>query len=166
MSTTKNDEIERAVTELAERVAHGFGLAVYDLVYRPGRPRAKLVVYIERPEGPVTLDDCASFSRQLSRELDVTDPIPNAYDLEVSSPGLERPLRNHRHWQRARGERIRVKWRDAEGRAVTAVGAVAEVDEHEATLLGEDGASHRIALRAVLSAKVHPRWSTTPTRSR
>jgi len=67
-----------------------------------------LRIYIDRPEG-VTLDDCQKVSQQLSAVLDVEDPIPGAYTLEVSSPGLDRPLRKPADFRRRTGQRVRIE---------------------------------------------------------
>ena len=60
-------------------------------------------------EGGVSLDDCSSLSRAVSAALDVEDPLEGSYDLEVSSPGLDRPLRTPEHFQKYAGEKVRVK---------------------------------------------------------
>ena len=67
-----------------------------------------LRIYIDRPEG-VTLDDCQKVSQQLSAVLDVEDPIPGAYTLEVSSPGLDRPLRKPADFRQRLGQRVRIE---------------------------------------------------------
>lgn len=69
---------------------------------------AVLRLYIDQPQG-VTLDDCEKVSHQISAVLDVSDPIPGAYTLEVSSPGLDRPLRKLDDFARCAGLRARVE---------------------------------------------------------
>ncbi len=69
-----------------------------------------LRVYIEQAEG-VSVDDCARVSHQISGILDVEDPIPGNYALEVSSPGVERPLFRSEHYERFTGERIHLQTR-------------------------------------------------------
>jgi ribosome maturation factor RimP len=73
-----------------------------------GRGHALLRVYIDHADG-ITLDDCEAVSRQLSAVLDVEDPIPDQYDLEVSSPGLDRPLFTAEQMARYTGSRARVR---------------------------------------------------------
>ena len=77
-----------------------------------GKHRRLLRVYIDRPQG-VNVDDCAKISRQISAILDVEDPIAGAYLLEVSSPGLDRPLFTLAQCQRYIGSKIRVRLRSA-----------------------------------------------------
>jgi len=73
-----------------------------------GKGRNILRVYIDQESG-ITLDDCVAVSRQLSSVLDVEDPIAENYELEVSSPGLDRPLYQPEHFERFAGEKIRVR---------------------------------------------------------
>jgi ribosome maturation factor RimP len=85
----------------------GYELVGVQLV-QPGGRMAVLRVFIDHVDG-ITLDDCEAVSRQLSGLLDVEDPIPGHYDLEVSSPGLDRPLFTAEQLQRFTGERARVR---------------------------------------------------------
>jgi ribosome maturation factor RimP len=83
-------ELER-ITEMAERVAASEGLTLIDVQLKGGRGSQLLRVYIDKPEG-VSHTDCQLVSEQLSAMLDVEDPFPGSYTLEVSSPGLDREL--------------------------------------------------------------------------
>lgn len=153
----KARDVEEAVGRLVDEVVQREGLQLYDVVFRQSGPRWKLQVFVDRPEGGILLDDCAALSRQLSRELDLADPIPHGYDLEVSSPGLERPLRRRAHWEAAIGSRVRVKWRDSAGRAKTRVATLLQLDGDEAELSAEEGEPPlRVALGSVLSARIDP----------
>lgn len=84
--------VEKQVEELAAPIVTEFGLELVDIEYRQQGHQWLLCLYIDK-EGGVTLDDCANFSRELSTLLDVEDVVPTAYRLEVSSPGLDRPLK-------------------------------------------------------------------------
>lgn len=113
----------------------------YDLVgveYGGNPGNARLRVYIDSADG-ITLDDCAAVSEQLSATLDIDDPIPGAYVLEVSSPGVNRPLFTPADFERFRGSRVFLRLERAlEGRKRfkgTLMGlegdtAVVEVDGH------------------------------------
>jgi ribosome maturation factor RimP len=85
----------------------GYELVGVEYFQRSARS-SLLRVYIDQERG-VTLDDCAAVSHQLSGVLDVEDPVPGNFDLEVSSPGLDRPLFTLEHLARFRGHRARVK---------------------------------------------------------
>lgn len=152
--------LERELREMARNVAEAHGVEIYDVVYRRSGPRWKVSVFLSRPDTPVSLEDCEKVSRQLSRELDVYDPIPNAYDLEVSSPGLDAPLRQTWHWTRALGSKARVKWRGDDGKAKTAIMTIAEAGASGDTvvLVTEGGDEIEIKLDSVLSARLHVEW--------
>ena len=90
--------------------ALGFELVDAELVGSSRRPTLR--VYIDGPRG-VTVDDCADVSRQLSAILDVENPLPGSYVLEVSSPGLDRPLVDLDDFRRFSGETVKVKLREA-----------------------------------------------------
>ncbi|MDZ7747508.1 MAG: ribosome maturation factor RimP [Halofilum sp. (in: g-proteobacteria)] len=97
-------------------VVTGMGYELVGVEYGGGPGNGRLRVYIDCPDG-ITVDDCAAVSEQLSAALDVDDPIPDAYALEVSSPGLNRPLFERSDFERFRGARVFVRLGQAlEGR--------------------------------------------------
>jgi len=89
---------------MAEGAARMFGCELFDLEHRPAGKRVLIRVTLDRLDGPVTIQDCESVSRQLSVQLDVEDLIPHAFELEVSSPGVERPLRRAPDYERFKGQ--------------------------------------------------------------
>ena len=93
---------------MIEPTISAIGYEVVGVEYVPGRGRSLLRVYIDRESG-VGVDDCAQVSRRVSGLLDVEDPIAGEYDLEVSSPGLARPLFEARDFRRFQGARVRIK---------------------------------------------------------
>jgi ribosome maturation factor RimP len=124
------DTLETRLGPLVE----GLGYELWELEYSPGRGSGLLRLYIDAEAG-ITLDDCEQVSRAVSEVLDAEDPIPGHYTLEVSSPGLERPLRTAAHFARFVGETVHVETVQAfEGRrrfkgALVAAGAeTIEVD--------------------------------------
>lgn len=94
--------------ELAESAAAEFGLELFNLETHFSGKIWKVVVTLDRLEGIVGLDDCERVSRRLSAMLDLDDLIRHAYRLEVSSPGLERPLRGGDDYTRFRGRKARL----------------------------------------------------------
>ncbi len=158
MSARTAEKQDAQLRDAARRVAEALGLEVYDLVARRSGPRWKVQVFLTRPLGAVTLIDCERVSRQLSRELDVLDPIAHAYDLEVSSPGVERPLREIWHWRRAIGEKVSVRWRDAGGGARSVVAILEAADEQMLRLRSDAGEEFQIPPGAVLAARIHVDW--------
>lgn len=101
------EKVERMAREVAERE----GCEIYDVELVGGGGSRALRVFIDKADGAgVSIDDCSNVSRGLNLLLDVEDVIPGgAYNLEVSSPGLERPLRTPVHFRRAAGSRAFVK---------------------------------------------------------
>jgi ribosome maturation factor RimP len=93
---------------LAEQALAALHLELVQLVYRKEGPRWVVRLFIDR-EGGVTLDDCARASEQFGTLLEVEDAIPHSYTLEVSSPGLDRPLVGERDYRRFTGRRARIK---------------------------------------------------------
>ncbi len=99
--------LENKIAALAERLAAPQGLQLVDVDYRQRGAKADLKIFLDKPGG-ITLDEVAEFSREFGTVLDVEDPIPVAYTLEVSSPGLTRPLRKPREFLWAKGKRVRL----------------------------------------------------------
>src|SRR5438477_10506308 len=106
------------VRSVATRVAAGYGLEIFDVQFRREAPGMILRVQIDRPgpaasaEESVSVEDCARVSRDLSAMLDVEDVVPTAYTLEVSSPGLDRPLRREDDYRRFAGRRAKIVMRE------------------------------------------------------
>lgn len=104
----KVDVVEK-ITEIAEQILAPLGMGLVDIEYkREGRDMV-LRLFIEKEEGGVMLDDCSAVSRELSDILDVEDYIPDNYTLEVSSPGICRPLKKVADYQRFLGHLVKVK---------------------------------------------------------
>jgi ribosome maturation factor RimP len=120
--------------KIIEPVVKGFGCELWGFDYRAFNNSALLRVYIDKENG-VTLDDCASVNHQLSGVLDVENPIDVAYTLEVSSPGIERPLLKLDHYRMFVGERVklRLKWPVEEQRNF--VGILRSTDEERIKLM-------------------------------
>lgn len=97
------------VQELVEPILRSRGLGLWDIEFQRHGPRWLLRVYIDRPEGGVTLDDCEAVSRDLGAALDVDDVIDHAYTLEVSSPGLDRTLTRPEHFAQSAGRAVKIK---------------------------------------------------------
>ena len=98
------DQIQR----LLAPILTDLGLEEVDLEYRREGRDMVLRIFIDKPGG-VTLDDCAGLSRELSAVLEIEDPIHGAYRLEVSSPGIDRPLKRAEDFARFAGERVKLK---------------------------------------------------------
>ena len=102
--------LKRQLIDLLEPPVEALGYELADLDVRVGR-HGLLRIYVDKEDG-VNLADCELVSRQLSAFLDVEDPLPGHYVLEVSSPGLDRPLRTLEHFRRFRDCRAKVRLRE------------------------------------------------------
>lgn len=143
------------LTRLAKSVVEPMG---YELVgvehLQRGQANAILRVYIDHEKG-ITLDDCSAVSHQLSGVLDVDDPLPGSYDLEVSSPGLDRPLFDPAHFERFRGQRARVRLAvKLQGRR-NFEGVLAGIEDAK-VMLEVDGEIRELPLDLVESARLVP----------
>ncbi len=96
---------EKTVLDMVKPIAEGNGCFVYDVEYVKEGNSWFLRVYVDR-EGGITIDECEAISRELSSILDKNDPISNNYFLEVSSPGIERKLRQDEHFEMYKGELV------------------------------------------------------------
>jgi ribosome maturation factor RimP len=106
----KQQQVIEAVWALLEPVAEAEGFELVEVEYRRESPGWVLRIFIDHIDG-VTVDHCARISRLVGDILDVHDLIPNSYHLEVSSPGLNRPLRKARHYQRQVGRVVELRTR-------------------------------------------------------
>src|SRR5471032_1813225 len=112
------ETVVESVRAIAERVATGYGLEIFDVQFRREAPGMVLRVQLDRPgpaakeEDSVSVADCASVSRELSAIFDVEEVVPTAYTLEVSSPGLDRPLRHADDYRRFDGRQAKVVMRE------------------------------------------------------
>jgi ribosome maturation factor RimP len=139
---------------LIEPVLARLGYELVELEYSYGRAHAQLRLYIDREGGGVGLDDCERVSREVSSLLDVEDPIPSAYTLEVSSPGFDRVLRTQAHFGRFVGSRVFVELKEPRaGRrrytgkllTVDASGIALEVDQEQVAVAFSEIGKARLA---------------------
>jgi ribosome maturation factor RimP len=127
------DRVEDKVYELAAQVARnlGFDLEGVELL---GRGRKTLLRIVIDKEGGITLDDCEAFSKDIEALLDVEDPIEGSYTLEVSSPGLDRPLKNLRDFKKHMGKLVRVVTKEKVDGQSFFIGRIAGVEEDHVKL--------------------------------
>ncbi|HUR32437.1 MAG TPA: ribosome maturation factor RimP [Vicinamibacterales bacterium] len=152
--------IVEQVRVAAARVAESYGLEIFDVQFRREAYGMVLRVQIDRPgpaataEESVSVEDCSHVSRDLSAVLDVDDFIPVAYTLEVSSPGLDRPLRGRPDFERFSGRRAKVVMREVVDGQTFFRGRLAGVDGDHALIEGDDGRQHRVPLGLVTRANL------------
>jgi ribosome maturation factor RimP len=143
----EEDRIAR-IEEIVTPVLRDHGLELVDLEWRAHGPRGLLRVYVDKPGG-VGIRDCERVSREIGDVLDVSDVIEHRYDLEVSSPGLDRPLRKEREYRWAVGKRVKC-W-VAEGSDVTGR-LVAVTDDR--LVVDVEGVAHEVPRSQVRKARL------------
>ena len=151
--------VER-VRAIAERVAGGYGLEIFDVQFRREAPGMVLRVRIDRPgpalteEDSVSVHDCANVSRDLSAIFDVEEIVPTAYTLEVSSPGLDRPLRGLDDYRRFVGRLAKIVMREKVDGQGFFRGRLAGVDGDHLLIDAEDHQRHRVPLAVITRANL------------
>ncbi len=159
--------------DIAARVADAFGLELFDLALMKSRGSLVLQVVLDRPWTPtglvppaddqtaehvegqgVTLDDCARVSHELGTILDVEDVLPDSYTLEVSSPGLDRPLRQLTDYQRFVGRLAKIVLSEPLSRQTAFAGRLRGVDGDEVLFESEGGRAMRLPFRLISRARL------------
>jgi ribosome maturation factor RimP len=165
---------------LTEPLLAALGYELVDIEYAPGRSQAMVRVYIDWPGGVppagvgaetdenrsfegIGVEDCERVSRDLSALLDVEDPIPLAYTLEVSSPGVDRILRTAPHYRRFVGERVHVELEVARNGRKRYTGQLTKADD-EGIELNVDGEPVTMTIAEIGKARLAPDWSRQPAR--
>ncbi len=139
--------------EIAKPVIEGEGLILYDTEYKRERTGWTVRFYIFRKDGYVSIDDCVKISRQLNVLLDVEDLIPHSYNLEVSSPGLDRFLKRLEHFELAKGEEVKIKLKEPlEGKKIF-IGKVVDVEDGN-VVIEEKGQKFFINFDNIYDAKI------------
>ena len=142
------------LTKLLEPAIEGLGYELSDLEANIGGQNGLLRLFIDK-DGGINLDDCEKVSLAVSALLDVEDPVPGQYNLEVSSPGLDRKLTKVEHFQRFEGETVKVQMRfPIEGRRRFRGTLVSSDDEN--IVVEVDGESHSLPLATIDTARLVP----------
>jgi ribosome maturation factor RimP len=153
-------DIVSQVRSIANRVAASYGLEIFDVSFRREGPGMVLRVQIDRPgpaataEESVSVADCASVSRDLSAILDVDDVVAAAYTLEVSSPGLDRPLTRPDDYERFAGRFAKLVLREPVDGQKYFKGRLGGVDSGHVLIDGEDRRTHRVPLDIIARANL------------
>lgn len=143
------------IREEAERIAAGHGFEIVDVLLKGARPPKLLQVFVDR-RGGITVEGCATVSRELSAWIDQRFPDAQAHRLEVSSPGLDRILRTKKDFEQNLGRTLAVEW-SSEGKIRQTVGVLQSADGETITIA--DGKQvHDIPAASVVWAKIKLKW--------
>jgi ribosome maturation factor RimP len=148
------------IHELAARVADSYGLLIDEVVMRRERGNDVLRVVLDRPgpaatpEDSVSIADCERVSQELSAMLDVEDLLPESYTLEVSSPGLDRPLRDAHDYVRFTGRLAKIVTREPVNRQTAFAGRLRGLEGDEVLFESEGGKLMRLPLALISRARL------------
>jgi len=132
----------------------GLGYELSDLEVRLGGKNGVVRLFIDKPQG-IGLDDCERVSLAVSALLDVEDPLPGNYNLEVSSPGLDRKLTKPEHFQRFKGETVKVQMRFPIAGRKRFRGTLVSSDS-ENIVVDVDGEAHALPIATIDTARLVP----------
>lgn len=135
------------IEDLVRKIVEAEGMELVELEFKTGKSRDLLRIFIDKTGG-VTLDDCEKVSQQVGTVLDVKDIMRQAYVLEVSSPGIDRPFKTERDFQRSLGRTIKVHFGEGES---PAVGKLLEVQPNQ-IVMEDNGKVRRITLEQIKKA--------------
>jgi ribosome maturation factor RimP len=148
------------IRAIAERVARSHGLEIWDIVSRRETTGQIVRVFIDRPgpaataEESVSIEDCEQVSREIGTILDVEDPLPFTYTLEVSSPGLDRPLRGEDDYRRFAGRLAKIVVSEAVDKQTAFEGRLRGVEDGTVLLEGPKARMHRLPVRLITRARL------------
>ena len=152
-----NDTVASLVDE--ELRALGYELVKLDISSR-GK-RKILRVFIDDPDSGVTIDDCVRVSKALGLALDGEDLIQGPYNLEISTPGMNRPLTKREHYLRFAGKTARVEYLAGSGEKASSIGKIARIEKDD-LILSNDKGEDRIALESITKANLYgEKWGTS-----
>ena len=144
---SKRETYEARTEELLTPIAKANGVEIYDVEYVKEGADYYLRAYIDKPEG-VNILDCENVSRALSDALDQADFIPDAYILEVSSPGLGRTLKKDKHLEKSIGEEVEIKLFQAVEKRKEFSGTLENFDAQSITIKDADTGESRSFARS------------------
>ncbi len=147
------DDIKGIISGLAGSVATQYGVEIVDIEFVGSMGRPTVRIFIDKTGG-VTLEDCERFSRAVSAALDVEDPIRSPYLLEVSSPGLDRPLKRLRDFQASVGKLARIITKESIDRQNFFVGRITEVRGDVIVLMTKEDSLKEIPFAQVSKARL------------
>ncbi|TNE74110.1 ribosome maturation factor RimP [bacterium] len=150
-------EPEIKIKDLAESVIRGTDIYVVDVELKGALGNQIIWVYLDTEQGGISVDSCAKVSNELGLLLDANEVISGKYLLNVSSPGLDRPLKDARQYKNNIGRKVKVRYKTEEGGKNTS-GKLVGFDGEVLTIELEKGPVQQIPLEKALETKVLPAW--------
>ena len=148
-------QVVKQLQGMIEPVIETMGYELVGVEYIPGKRTATWRLYIDQDDG-ITLDDCSAVSHQVSGLLDVEDPLTEKYNLEVSSPGLERPLFKMKHFETYLGRNVKLKMRVPLDNRRKFTGVIKSIEGNDIILVTEEGDEFRLNFDLIDKANLIP----------
>ena len=148
----KKNSIEKLALEIVEPITDELQFELVDIEYIKEGPNMYLRIYIDKPGG-INLDDCQKASEMISEKLDEKDPIEENYFLEVSSPGLDRPLKNEKDFKRNIGKDIEISLYSSLNGSKKLVGKLLDFDDKNIYI--EDENLEKINIEKSIASKIN-----------
>ena len=152
-------DVDGQIWTLTQEVVSELGYELVDIELTGNRSQQLIRVYVEKPGG-ILLADCVAVSRKLGERLDEKDVIENSYRLEISSPGIERPLRKIQDYERYVGYRVRIRLKGGLKGKRKIAGKLDEVEVEENTvrIISKNGEKISFSLADIAKANLDVDW--------
>ena len=137
---SRREDYEAKTEELLKPIVEQYGVSVYDVEYVKEGSNWYLRGYIDK-EGGININECVEVSRKFNEKLDQEDFIEDSYTMEISSPGLGRPLKKEKDYVRSMGKELEIRTYRAVNRQKEFYGILTAYDEATVTIEQEDGSS-------------------------
>lgn len=156
------EEVKQRLIELIEPLVESRGFELVYLEYVVGKQHGGLHLFIDHENG-ITVEDCSLISRAVSDLLDLDDPIAHSYTLEVSSPGLERPLTKKAHFVRFQGSKVKIKVREEIDGSSKVSGILQNAENDHVVIKKENNKSLEVPYDLIVRANL---WYTKPDKNK
>ena len=150
-------DVDSQIWTIAQEVVSGLGFELVDIELTGNRSQQLIRIFIQKPEG-ILLSDCVAVSRELGELFDDKNVIENSYRLEVSSPGIERPLRKVQDFERYVGHRVRIRLKSKQEGKRRIVGKIVEVDDNMIRIISKNGQKASFSLADITKANLDVDW--------
>ena len=149
----QNETIKK-ISELTESVLSGTDFFLVDVEIK-GSKEPVVWVYIDADDRGINMDECAKLSHELSFLMDAHEMFPGGYRINVSSPGVTRPLSDKRQFPKNKGRKTKVKYK-VDGEYIKVEGILQDVDEHDIAIRRNDGSVLKLQYEQLVETKIIP----------
>ena len=150
-------DVDSQIRTIAQEVVSGLGFELVDIELTGNRSQQLIRIFIQKPEG-ILLSDCVAVSRELGERFDDKNVIENSYRLEISSPGIERPLRKVQDFERYVGHRVRIRLKSKQEGKRRIVGKIVEVDDNMVRIISKNGQKASFSLADIAKTNLDVDW--------